>query len=269
MRNINKTSEQLRWVILLLLIAVILPTVCLLWFMTQAVKNEQMAVKQKLIDVYTKRGKYFFVEVPDLYFSSKIEHFNSLTSHEPRLLFDFFAVSPDSQFDGALILDTDNKLVYPILDTFEIPTYDQLTEPFQIELAGNLEKAIEQYKKALSIRKDYAEAYGNMGSVYISKGNLPEAERYLKKAIEVKFNYPVAHYSLGAVYYNLGKTEEAMKELEISIEQLPQYYPALNLLGEIYLRQGNNTKAAELFRKSLRMMPDQDQIKRLLETTNR
>ena len=43
--------SQLRWVILLLAIAVILPTVCLLWFITQAVKNERLAVQQKLINV--------------------------------------------------------------------------------------------------------------------------------------------------------------------------------------------------------------------------
>ena len=49
----NKISskDQLRPVILLLAIAVILPTVCLLWFMTQAVKNERLAVRQKIIDI--------------------------------------------------------------------------------------------------------------------------------------------------------------------------------------------------------------------------
>jgi signal transduction histidine kinase len=188
MRNINKTSEQLRWVILLLLIAVILPTVCLLWFMTQAVKNEQMAVKQKLIDVYTKRGQYYFVEVPDLYFSSKIEHFNSLTNHEPWRLFDFFAVSPDSQFDGALILDTDNKLVYPILDTFETPTYDQFIEPFQIELAGNLEKAIEQYKKIADETQDQNLRY----KVMLSQARCFDKLDRKKEAIEIayKLSYP-------------------------------------------------------------------------------
>ncbi len=51
----NKMSQnpsgQMRWVILLLVIAVILPTVCLLWFMNQAIKNERLAVRQKLVDV--------------------------------------------------------------------------------------------------------------------------------------------------------------------------------------------------------------------------
>jgi len=38
---------------LLLAIAVVLPSVCLLWFMNQAVKNVQLAARQKLINAYS------------------------------------------------------------------------------------------------------------------------------------------------------------------------------------------------------------------------
>ena len=51
----KKQSGQLWWVILLLAIAVILPTVCLLWFMTQAVDNVRMAARQILINEYSER----------------------------------------------------------------------------------------------------------------------------------------------------------------------------------------------------------------------
>jgi signal transduction histidine kinase len=37
---------------LLLLLAVAVPSVCLLWFMNQAVRNERLAVRQKLVDAY-------------------------------------------------------------------------------------------------------------------------------------------------------------------------------------------------------------------------
>jgi hypothetical protein len=37
---------------LLLLLAVLVPSVCLLWFINQAVQNERLAVRQKLVDVY-------------------------------------------------------------------------------------------------------------------------------------------------------------------------------------------------------------------------
>ncbi len=51
----NNAHGQLRWVILLLAVAVILPTVCLLWFMSQAVKNVQLAARQRLITLYQEK----------------------------------------------------------------------------------------------------------------------------------------------------------------------------------------------------------------------
>ena len=40
------------WLMLLLLLAVLVPSVCLLWFMNQAVQNERLAVRQRLADAY-------------------------------------------------------------------------------------------------------------------------------------------------------------------------------------------------------------------------
>ena len=53
--KISSGSNQLWWVVTLLSVAVILPTICLLWFTTQAVRNERLAVKQKLTNVYEQR----------------------------------------------------------------------------------------------------------------------------------------------------------------------------------------------------------------------
>jgi signal transduction histidine kinase len=81
----NKNSNQLRWVILLLAIAVILPTVCLLWFMTQAVKNERLAIRQKLIDSYTARGQEFFSKAADN-FTKDVNNFSSTVQYVPQKL---------------------------------------------------------------------------------------------------------------------------------------------------------------------------------------
>ena len=40
------------WLMLFLLLAALVPSVCLLWFMNQAVHNERLAVRQKLADAY-------------------------------------------------------------------------------------------------------------------------------------------------------------------------------------------------------------------------
>ena len=40
------------WLMLLLLLAALVPSVCLLWFMNQAVQNERLAVRQRLVEAY-------------------------------------------------------------------------------------------------------------------------------------------------------------------------------------------------------------------------
>ena len=51
-RKLNPGYGQFRWVVLLLAVAVILPTLCLLWFMNEAVSSARLAVRQKLITIY-------------------------------------------------------------------------------------------------------------------------------------------------------------------------------------------------------------------------
>ena len=48
--------------------------------------------------------------------------------------------------------------------------------------ANCLKKAIEIFKKALSIKPDYADAYNNMGNAYLEQGEIKEAKGAYNKA---------------------------------------------------------------------------------------
>lgn len=112
----NHLSNPLWWVILPLLAAVILPTVCLLWFMTQAVKNERLAVQQKLIDFYTDRA-HFLIEAQDNYYRRRFEKQDSEIQN-PYLFFDSFAVDPAvNTYQGLLVYDSTDNLIYPPFDS--------------------------------------------------------------------------------------------------------------------------------------------------------
>ena len=54
-RHLHPGFGQFRWVVLLLAVAVILPTVCLLWFMNAMVGSERLAVRQRLTTFYKGR----------------------------------------------------------------------------------------------------------------------------------------------------------------------------------------------------------------------
>jgi len=103
----NTGSSQLWPVLLLLAVAVILPTVCLLWFMTQAVKNERLAVRQKLVDMYSKRAKTSFIDYSTAY--------RQKDKKLPDDYFDIFNITQEAKYQGLLIYNETSELVYPAL----------------------------------------------------------------------------------------------------------------------------------------------------------
>ena len=69
---------------------------------------------------------------------------------------------------------------------------------------GNLEEAIEAYKKAHSLRPDYAESYYNMGNALKDKGKLKEALDVFKKALSIEPYNAEAYNSIGVVFKEQG-----------------------------------------------------------------
>jgi len=132
-----------------------------------------------------------------------------------------------------------------------------------------IDKAIEQYQKAININKKYAVAYGNIGSAYLNKKNIDKAEEYLNIAIKLKHNYPIAHYNLGIVNFHKKRYDEALKNLKTATEQLPQLYQAWNMMARTYLKLGKIDEAKGAFQRSLAIMPSQDLVRKSLEKLER
>ncbi len=145
--GLDSGRKQLQWAILLLAVVVVLPTVCLLWFMSQAVKNERLVVRQKLIDVYTNKAKTFFEQALDDYFEAEIDNINSRATEEALATHDILALGPDSPFQGMLLFDANDILICPILESFPDEQSKELIEAFQKELAGDIEEAIIEYER--------------------------------------------------------------------------------------------------------------------------
>lgn len=167
--NMNKIKDnQLRWVILLLAIAVILPTVCLLWFMTQAVKNERLAIRQKLIDSYTARGEEIFL--------------NSQ-----------FPINDQNQFSAFVIYDQNDKIIYPVPPSRgHIYSSPKVQNVWKLEFSdANYAGALAEYSKIAIISSIPAEVYeASMGKIrcLIIQGKFNDAIK-----ICLDFAYPGKH----------------------------------------------------------------------------
>jgi hypothetical protein len=166
-RGIAGTDRQLRWVILLLVIAVILPTVCLLWFMTQAVRNERLAVRQKLMDVCNDRVADARNSLNTI-ISADMEKKLSAIRAVGKLIGDplwIDAVMGDA--NGLVIYDANDYLIYPVLDSdIETDFSDDTKYAFGLEQRGDYSKALKEYQRISKISESSSTVFAaSMGMI--------------------------------------------------------------------------------------------------------
>lgn len=93
---------------------------------------------------------------------------------------------------------------------------------------GDLERAIDEAKKAIRLDPDYGNPYNDIGVYLIELGKDAEAIPYLEKAITAKryccYQYP--HFNLGRIYLNRKDYERAREEFQKSLAIDPEYAPA-------------------------------------------
>jgi Flp pilus assembly protein TadD len=76
---------------------------------------------------------------------------------------------------------------------------------------GDDKAARAAYKKALSLRKDYAEAWNNLGTLDHSRGKYKPAIAAYSRAIQLKPQDAVFHKNLGAAWLARGDVERALE----------------------------------------------------------
>lgn len=165
--------DKLWPVVSLLSMAVILPTICLLWFMTQAVRNERLAVRQKLTDVYEQRLGSLSTKVGELW-SVRIDAVRQKAEAglEPIEMFALLADPGDDNpraCDAVVIYDGSGRAVYPIAGGAE--GSDEFPEEFNKAWAAeftenDFARAIRLYEQiAVSGYDDYVSHSAMMGKI--------------------------------------------------------------------------------------------------------
>ena len=121
---------------------------------------------------------------------------------------------------------------------------------------GSIQLAIENFKKAISINQDYAEAQYNLGVAYQKTNELDSAAKYYELAINSQHAYPTAHNNLGIIFLRKGQIEFAVKCFEWAIAYSPNYAEAHNNLGSALqeLKQFENAKKE--FEKAASLNPN-------------
>ena len=117
-------------------------------------------------------------------------------------------------------------------------------------------EAIEAFKKALSIKFDYAEAFNNMGVSFQNLDKFTEAIEAYQKAISLRPNFAEAYYNMGVAFQNLDKLEKAQDAFNKVISIKPHFAEAYYNIGNVLKDQGKLDEAIKIYNKTLSLKPD-------------
>jgi len=170
---------HMRWVILLLAVAVILPTVCLLWFMSQTVKNERLAVRQKLTKIYQEQLARAAQKIDqDWQENITFLHTKKTAVHPYH---SFLSLTVDRGFDGLIVYDAKGKRTYPVLTadaSSPAESLEEFTDAWQLEFVQRrFAEAAELYEQKAQSYSDYVRLAAIIGKsrCLVKLGQLDEA----------------------------------------------------------------------------------------------
>ena len=125
-----------------------------------------------------------------------------------------------------------------------------------LENEGREADAIVQYRIALMLKPDYADAHEHLGNALASQGKLTEAIQQYEQALQLRPDFADAHDSLGNALASQGKLTEAVQHYERALQLKPDFAGAYCNLGVALARQGELAEAVQHFERALQLKPD-------------
>jgi tetratricopeptide (TPR) repeat protein len=129
---------------------------------------------------------------------------------------------------------------------------------------GFLDQAAQSFQQVIAAKPDDADAYYNLGTLYLRRNSLPEAQqeaqKYLEQTVKLRPNYPEAWNNLGMLAAQRGNTADAIRNFRQSLQLRPSYATALLNLGNVYRRQGNLDEAETLLKRALDSEPRNPEV---------
>jgi predicted CXXCH cytochrome family protein len=125
-----------------------------------------------------------------------------------------------------------------------------------LRTAREYARATEVLKQAVAASQDDAEAWHELGLVYVDQGRTYDAASALAKAISYDPEMPEAHNNLGGILLESGDQQRAEAEFREALRNRPDYAEAHNNLANLLSAAGDLPQAREQFEAALRLNPD-------------
>ncbi len=130
-----------------------------------------------------------------------------------------------------------------------------------LKKSGKLDEALESYENAVKMKPDFHLGYNAIGGVYIIKKNYAKASVSYRKALELKKGFRPANIGLAAA--NTGQAsqlvkrssfEKALPLLKEAIEVAPTYGNAYLYLAIVYNKLGKSDAAIDAATKAIKYL---------------
>ncbi len=119
---------------------------------------------------------------------------------------------------------------------------------------GQLDEAMAEFRRAIELEPDRAQAHIGLGTCLHAKGQFDEAMAEFRRAIELEPKGR-AHHGLGMCWQAMGRLDEAMAEYRRAIELDPEWCAAHHQLGTCWQAMGRLDEAMAEYRRAIELDP--------------
>lgn len=129
---------------------------------------------------------------------------------------------------------------------------------------GNLQKAAEEFRRAIELKPNYADAYHNLANVYLQMGKIDEGIENYKEAIKFNPSLWQSHQNLADIYLLQKNYPLALEALQAAVKINPQDSILHLNLGVLYMMLNEKDKAKTELNFSLQLDPQNKKAKKAL-----
>ena len=115
--------------------------------------------------------------------------------------------------------------------------------------------AMVDYRAALKLKADFAEANNNLGALLHEAGKTAEAKQYLQRAVRARADYGEAWFNLGLALSDLGQTAMAVKAYQRAARLRPRDADVWINLGASMRRAGDLDGAIRQLKMAVQLAP--------------
>lgn len=132
-----------------------------------------------------------------------------------------------------------------------------------LKISGDLDSALDHYRKAVELRPDYACALMSLGIGYNDKTMIDDALVHYERAMQANPQYADIHNKIGSAYKAKGDLAAAEKAFRQAVEINPGFVDAYKNVGELYMEQSRNRDALQSFKAALKYSSNEHEIEEL------